>query len=76
MRKNDKIISYCAVGRKGRENGKGTSEISSKIFVEDVTTEDAETPSAARKAADEERALRRKPSLIHGTMKGGWNCCG
>ena len=42
---------------------------SSKNSVEDVTTEDTETPSAARKAADEGCALRRKPLLIHGTMK-------
>ena len=38
---------------------------SSKDSVENVTTE---TPSAARKAADEDCALRRKPSLIHGVM--------
>ena len=49
---------------------------SSKNSVEDVTTEDAETPSAARKAADEDCALRRKPPLILGTTKDGWNCCG
>jgi hypothetical protein len=38
---------------------------SSKDSVENVTTE---TPSAARKAADEDCALRRKPPLIHGVM--------
>ena len=49
---------------------------SSKDSEEDVTTEDTETPSAARKAADEDCALRRKPPLILGTTKDGWNCCG
>ena len=39
---------------------------SSKDSVENVTTE---TPSAARKAADEDCALRRKPSLIRGIME-------
>ena len=42
---------------------------SSKNSVEDVTTEDTETPSAARKAADEDRALRRKPPSPRGSMK-------
>ena len=49
---------------------------SSKDSVEDVTTEDTETPSAARKAADEDCALRRKPPLILGTTKDGWNYFG
>ena len=44
--------------------------------MEDVTTEDTETPSAARKAADEDCALRRKPPLILGTTKDGWNYFG
>ena len=33
-----------------------------------VTTEYTVTPSAARKAADEDYALHRKPPLIHGIM--------
>ena len=37
--------------------------------MEDVATEDTETPLAARKAADEDCALRRKPSLMHGIME-------
>ena len=49
---------------------------SSKNSEEDVTTEDTETPSAARKAADEDCALRRKPPLILGTTKDGWNYFG
>ena len=42
---------------------------SSNDTFEDITTEDTETPSAARKAADEDYALRRKPSLIRGIME-------
>ena len=42
---------------------------SSKNSLEDVATEDTETPLAARKAADEDCALRRKPSLMHGIME-------
>ena len=49
---------------------------SSKNSEEDVTTEDTETPSAARKAADEDCALRRKPPLILSTTKDGWNYFG
>ena len=61
---------YSAMAKQMVPNG------SSKNSVEDASTEYTETPSAARNAADEERALRRKPSLIHGTMKDGRNCCG
>ena len=56
--KEDVVFTSCSGC--SQENG------SSKNSVEDVATEDTETPSSARKAADEDCALRRKPSLIHG----------
>ena len=56
--KEDVVFTSCSGCF--QENG------SLRNSVEDVTTEDTETPSSARKAADEDCALRRKPSLIHG----------